>query len=141
VEFVYPADILFSCNGCGLCCGDTTKKTRHILLLQFEADKIAKETGLSASDFLTAINDKEPYCYEMKKTSLGKCNFLKDNRCSIYSLRPLICRFYPFQLKFDVDKEKHVFNFTRECPTINQGRPFTKKEFELLYELAQQMLP
>lgn len=141
MEFIYPDDIRFSCNRCGLCCGDTDKKTRHILLLRSEGEKIAKETGLPTSEFLTAIDDKQTFCYEMKKSKSGKCNFLKDNGCSIYSLRPLICRFYPFQLTFDPDKEKHVFNFTKECPSINQGKLFTKKEFEFLFELARQMLP
>jgi Fe-S-cluster containining protein len=141
VDFTYPTEISFSCNGCGLCCGDTPKKTRHILLLPCEKEKIAEETGMPANQFSNEIKDKQPYCFEIKKTNLGKCIFLKNNQCTIYSLRPLICRFYPFQLTYDLDKEKHVFDFTLECPAINQGKPFGKKEFEKLFELARKILP
>ncbi len=140
MDFTYPTEISFSCNGCGLCCGDTPKKTRHILLLRCEMQKIAKETGISANRFSNEIMDKQPYCFEMKKTNEGKCFFLKNNQCTIYSLRPLICRFYPFQLMYDLDKEKHVFDVTLECPAINQGKPFKEKEFEQLFELARKIL-
>ena len=140
MDFTYPTEIRFSCNGCGLCCGDTPKKTRHILLLSSEKEKIAEETGMPANKFSNEIKDKQPYCFEMKKTSLGKCIFLKNNQCTIYSLRPLICRFYPFQLTYDLDEEKHVFDVTLECPAINQGKPFSKKEFEQLFELARETL-
>jgi Fe-S-cluster containining protein len=83
------------------------------------------------------IKDKIPYGYEVKKTNEGKCVFLKENQCTIYSLRPLICMFYPFELKFDKDKELHVFHFTHECPEVGRGRDFNKKDFERLFELAK----
>ena len=73
----------------------------------------------------------------MKKPE-GECFFLKDNKCTIYELRPLICRFYPFELKFDQDKDTHVFNYTLECPMINQGQTVkSKKDFEALFALAR----
>ncbi len=76
----------------------------------------------------------------MKKTSEGKCVFLKENQCSIYPIRPLICMFYPFELKFDKDKEVHVFDFTLECPGINQGKVLCQKDFKKLFELAHEKL-
>ncbi len=79
--------------------------------------------------FTIQIVDKTPYCYEMKKNSEGKCLFLKDNQCSIYALRPLICRFYPFELKFDPEKDQHVFDFTLECPGISKGKNDGQKGF------------
>ena len=45
VDFTYPVNIKFECNRCGLCCGDTKQKTRHILLLEAEAKKIAAHTS------------------------------------------------------------------------------------------------
>jgi Fe-S-cluster containining protein len=76
----------------------------------------------------------------MKKSSEGKCFFLKENRCIIYEFRPLICIFYPFQLTFDNGKGFHVFEFTLECPGINQGKLFTENDFEMLFKLAQARL-
>jgi Fe-S-cluster containining protein len=76
----------------------------------------------------------------MKKDNEGKCFFLKDNQCCIYEFRPLICRFYPFELKFDPDKDQYAFNFTFECPGITKGRLVTKKDFKELFSLAKERL-
>jgi Fe-S-cluster containining protein len=140
VDFNCPNNVLFECSKCGLCCGDTTEKTRHILLLESEATTISTETCLSKQEFTGPITGKTPYLYEMKKSGEGKCFFLKDNQCTIYTLRPLICRFYPFELKFEPDKDLHVFNFTLECPGISKGRIMTRKDFEELFLLAQERL-
>jgi Fe-S-cluster containining protein len=140
VEFTYPVNIHFDCNRCGLCCGDTKQRARHILLLETEAKQISSQTSLSQAEFSMEIRDKFPYVYEMKKTSEGKCVFFKDSQCSIYPLRPLICMFYPFELKFVDDKGLHNFDFTSECPGINQGRVFDEKDFKKLFELAQERL-
>jgi Fe-S-cluster containining protein len=140
VDFTYPANVRFECNRCGLCCGDTKQKTRHILLLETEAKKIASQTSLPLPDFSNEIKDKLPYSYEMKKTSEGACILLKENQCRIYPLRPLICVFYPFELKFDKNKEKHIFDFTLECPGINQGKLISEEDFKKLFELAQEKL-
>jgi Fe-S-cluster containining protein len=140
VDFTNPVNISFDCNRCGLCCGDTKQKTRHILLLKAEAKEICYQTSLQITDFSGEIKDKLPYGFEMKKTSEGKCIFLKENQCSIYGLRPLICMFYPFELKFDKDKERHVFDFTLECPGINQGKVLCQKDFKKLFQLAQEKL-
>ena len=133
--------MVFECSRCGLCCGDTKQKTRNILLLESEAIAISTETSLPKQAFTKQIKDKKSYRYEMKKNSEGKCFFLKDNQCSIYTLRPLICRFYPFELKFDADKNQHVFNFTLECPGISRGRLMRRRDFEALFLLAQERLP
>jgi len=140
VDFTYPVNIKFDCNRCGLCCGDTKQKTRHILLLESEAKMIASHTSRRIFDFSGEIKDKLPYAYEMKKTSEGKCVFLKNNQCSIYPLRPLICMFYPFELKFVEKKGLHNFDFTLECPGINQGKAFHEKDFKKLFKLAQKNL-
>jgi Fe-S-cluster containining protein len=127
----------FRCKKCGICCGDTKEKTRHVLLLSSEAEQIAKVTMQSISKFAVKIEDRAPYSYEMKKRAEdGKCIFLENNRCTIYSLRPLICRFYPFELKMPQSR-KYMFFFTEECPGINKGRMLGENYFRKLFELAR----
>lgn len=138
--FIYPDNVLFECNRCALCCGDTKEKTRHVLLLKCETKTISSETFLPTSVFAIEISDNVPYSYELKKNNEGKCFFLRDNKCSIYAVRPLICRFYPFELKFSVEKDKHVFSFTLECPGISQGKKMGQKDFEALFDLANKRL-
>ena len=139
-DFTHPLKIGFECNRCGLCCGDTKQKTRHILLLKAEAKKIASKTGQPINNFSAEVEEKQPYIYEMKKSGEGKCVFLKDNQCTIYPIRPLICMFYPFELKFNEDEEMHEFSFTLECPGINQGQPMDKADFKKLFDAAQERL-
>jgi uncharacterized protein len=141
VNFTYPANIHFDCNQCGICCGDTEQKTRHILLLDAEAKIIESQTSLEKTDFSNQIANKNPFEHEMKKTNDGKCVFLKGNKCTIYLLRPLICRFYPFELRFDKDKQVHIFDFTFECPGIGRGKEFSEIDFEGLFDLAQERMP
>jgi len=140
VDFTYPNNVIFKCNKCGICCGDTEEKKRHILLLEQEANVISAITCLPKEDFTTKIADKDSYSYEMKKNRKGKCFFLKENQCRIYEFRPIICRFYPFELKFDPAKNQYAFNFTFECSGITKGRLITKKDFKELFSLAKKRL-
>ena len=136
MSFNYPPAVHFQCTKCGKCCGDTKQKTRHILLLKTEAEQIATATSQPTSQFTAKIKDKAPYSYEMKKTKDGKCVFLENNRCTIYSARPLICRFYPFELKI-AHSGKHTFLYTLECSGINKGPILSKNYFRKLLRLAR----
>jgi Fe-S-cluster containining protein len=136
MSFNYPTAVHFQCTKCGICCGDTKEKTRHILLLKTEAEQIATATSQPISQFTAKIKKKAPYSYEMKKTKDGKCIFLENNRCTIYAARPLICRFYPFELKI-AHGGKHTFLYTLECPGINKGPMLSKNYFRKLLRLAR----
>ncbi len=139
-EFAHPVNLRFECNRCGLCCSDTNQKTRRILLLKSEAEKIAAQTSQPITGFCGEVDGKFPYVYEMKKPSEGRCVFLKNNQCTIYPLRPLICMFYPFELKFNDDKESYAFEFTVECPGIGEGKLLDEADFQRLFDLAQERL-
>jgi Fe-S-cluster containining protein len=93
--------------------------------------------------FAVEIVDKAPYVYEMQKNPRdGKCLFLQGNECTIYAVRPLICRFYPFELS---TKEEGTYSFrvTDECPGVfSQGTKGVGKKldagfFRALLELAR----
>jgi Fe-S-cluster containining protein len=136
MNFDYPHAVRFKCTKCGICCGNTQEKTRHILLLSAEAEQIAEATHQPVSEFSIKIEDKAPYSYEMKKNAEnGKCVFLKNNHCVIYFLRPLICRFYLFELKITAN-QKHEFLYTDECPSIGKGKTLSESYFNNLFRLA-----
>ena len=135
MTFDYPTAIRFRCIKCGICCGETKQKNRHILLLKTEAEKIAKTIEWHISKFAVKIEHKKPYRYEMKKRENGKCIFLENDLCTIYLLRPLICRFYPFELNF-LNDQKYVFLYTDECPGINKGRILSEDYFKKMFQLA-----
>ncbi|MCL2291556.1 MAG: YkgJ family cysteine cluster protein [Nitrososphaerota archaeon] len=141
MSFIYPKNIQFECNKCAICCGNTKEKTRHILMLKNEAQEIQEQTKLYTHDFCYEIPNKQPYLYEMKIAN-NKCYFLKpDGYCNIYNYRPLICRFYPFELKFNEEQQTYIFTATKECPTLNQnGKHLTQTDFKQLFWLAEKKL-
>ena len=136
MSFRYPKQLRFQCTRCALCCGDVKTRARRILLLKSEVEQISQAIAKPAQEFADEIEDREPYVYEMKKTAEeGKCFFLSDSACAIYELRPLICRFYPFELTGSKDQE-HVFLCTKECPGIGEGKLLEKEYFENLFRQA-----
>ena len=118
MRFDYPSDLYFECIKCGLCCGDTPIKTRHVLLLESEAKRIAATTNQPIGSFTKEKPQKAPYAYEINKNPAnGKCVFLQNNLCTIYAQRPLICRFYPFELSTS-SNGTYKFKATNECPEV-----------------------
>ena len=102
-----------------------------------EAEEIAEATQQPIRVFAEETSGKAPYQYEMKKNAEnGACVFLKNNRCTIYALRPLICRFYPFELATNADGN-YQFLPTSECPSIGKGEPLSRVYFEKLFQLAK----
>lgn len=132
MSFEYPKRVRFRCARCALCCGDAEDKVRSILLLKIEADRISKKTLMNLDKFAEKIEGFEPYLYQMRKTEDGKCVFLKDDSCSIYQTRPLICRFYPFQLK-NLGNNRYAFSYTDECSGIGEGPQLKRDFFEILF--------
>jgi Fe-S-cluster containining protein len=130
--FEYPKNVSFVCNQCGRCCGDTEDRVRHIMLLKTDVASISNELLLKSHEFAEKISDFEPYIYEMKKTEDGKCFFLENNLCTIYEIRPLICRFYPFQLE-NLGNNRYSFSYTNKCTAIGKGPRQKKAFFEKLF--------
>lgn len=132
MDFEYPKNVRFICEKCALCCGDTKEKVRYILLLNVEAERIAKKTSKNIWEFAEKVESAQPYVYLMRKNYEGKCVFLKDGLCSIYRIRPLICKFYPFQLE-NAKNGKFKFTYTSECPNIGKGPKLRRGFFERLF--------
>jgi hypothetical protein len=130
--FEYPKNVRFTCERCALCCGDTEYKIRNILLMEPEAQHISDETSTPICEFAERLRGSEPYVYRVKKTQEGKCTFLRSNTCSIYRARPLVCRFYPFELKAE-STGNYVFSYTDECPRVGHGAELKREYFERLF--------
>jgi len=112
-----------------------------VLLLKSDAERIAAEAKREIVTFASEISEKTPYVYEMHKDPSGKCVFLQENGCTIYEARPLICRFYPFELSGD-KKGFFTFRVTDECPGVcpgatGVGKKLAASYFRALLELAR----
>lgn len=83
---------IFPCRRCGICC-----KQSNASFLTEELEYICKNLKLDPKEF------KEKYAITDKDNPHGikisyPCPFFeeKENKCSIYSMRPMSCRLYPF---------------------------------------------
>ena len=143
LRFEYPPEVSFECNKCGLCCSDTPLKTRHVLLLKSDAQRIAAHIKREIATFAFDITGRAPYVYEVYKVQDGKCVFLLNNGCAIYEVRPLICRFYPFELSTAEDGVCR-FSVTDECQGASRdgaagsGKKLDASYFAGLLELARE---
>jgi len=72
---MYPRHIRFRCERCDLCCRDTERRVRFILLLKTEAERISKEIMMNVYEFAEKIDGFEPYVYMMKKNEDGSYIF------------------------------------------------------------------
>lgn len=105
-----------------------------------DARTISKAILKPVETFAAEIKGHEPYVYEMRKTvEEGKCFFLEGRNCSVYGLRPLVCKFYPFELRA-MEDGKHRFFCTQECPGIGKGKKLERNHFEELFRRAYHQL-
>jgi Fe-S-cluster containining protein len=106
-----PRLLRFRCTGCGNCCKDpllpvTDADLRRIVLKTREeprrivawADR--HDLALSDDDYFVRLAAGKRVM--VLKHRAGACRFLdKDERCGIYAERPLGCRIFPFDPRFD----------------------------------------
>ena len=107
-----------ACEACGgHCC---TGESGYIWAKYAEIEKMADFVNLSVEDFATMYLRKVKHRYSLVEKQLAADNFAcvffdeSKKRCSIYPVRPLQCRTFPFweQFKNDEDEVK------KECPGI-----------------------
>jgi len=110
VKMTLESTFRFSCNK-GLecfksCCGKIT-----VFLTPYDVLRIKNRLGITSAEFLslyTRIVDlkrtKLPF-FLLNMTEDGKCPFIGEEGCSIYTDRPLVCRYYPIGLGVLKSKE------------------------------------
>ncbi len=128
--------IQFECQRCANCCKNTEKKVRRILLSEADAKRIRNKTKLQTKDFAYVLKGETPFKFKMKKIN-GKCIFLENNKCRIYSSRPLICRCFPFWIE-KINKT-FIFKATQDCSGIGKGEQLGKAHFSRLLKISTEI--
>ena len=78
------------CEMCGKCCHQP-----NITVMDGEVERIASHLKMTADDFIAEYLYRRDNLWLFRKE--GKCRFLDDeNKCSIWSERPEICRDFPY---------------------------------------------
>jgi len=107
-----------ACEACGgHCC---TGESGYIWAKRYEIENMATFVNLSIGEFATMYLRKVKHRYSLIEKQLAPDNFAcvffdeGKKRCSIYPVRPLQCRTFPFWQQFK-DNEEEV---RKECPGI-----------------------
>jgi len=127
----YGGGLRFSCNQCGSCC---TGPPGYVWVSREEIRRIAafldrKDEWLE-KDHLRRIGLK----YSLVEKSNGDCVFLMSlgnghRGCSIYPVRPLQCRTWPFWTQ-NLRTASAWAEAGEVCPGLNNGRQVTVEQIE-----------
>ncbi len=126
----YQEGLRFTCTECGNCC---TGAPGYVWLTQEEIRRIAefleREDGWLPPETLRRVGFK----YSLTEKSNGDCVFLQaedgKRRCSIYSVRPLQCRTWPFWTS-NLKTPRDWAEAADTCPGMNNGKTHTYVQIE-----------
>ncbi|MCK4660697.1 MAG: YkgJ family cysteine cluster protein [Phycisphaerae bacterium] len=117
----YQAGLAFECTQCGACC---TGPPGYVWVTRKNIKTIARFLG-RADDWLPESHlVRVRFRYSLTERPNGDCIFLKHDgdevKCSIYSVRPLQCRTWPFW-NSNLTSAAAWNHANRICPGINRG--------------------
>jgi len=69
----------------------------------------------------------------------GVCSLADDNKCSVYRVRPIQCKAWPFWTE-NLDEWVWHEEVASICPGINRGRLYSKAEVEKIADEVNDVL-
>lgn len=126
--------VLFTCKGCGDCCAG---EPGAVWLTEKEQKRIAEHLCLSDADFKGRYLKKFFGRTSLRECANYDCILLKRNpdMCSVYKVRPLQCRLFPFWPSVMRDKASWDYHASR-CPGMGSGKLYTADVIAKLLQSA-----
>ncbi len=139
--FYQENELRFHCTGCGRCCRGHPDE-HYIELMPGEADLISDYLRLDSEvfkrDYLVSLPDIGE---GIRINRQGQCSLLNEsNQCSVYQVRPLQCRTYPFWPELMQSSSAWHAEAGR-CEGINQGEIVVSGHIEQQLKLLRQAVP
>ena len=103
------------CTRCANCC-----KSMTVLLTEADVERIARRLDLSVEEFTLRYLEPDHEETSLLKMRQQPCPLLgDDNRCTVYEVRPAVCREYPHTDKEEFTSRTmlHASNAI-ECPAV-----------------------
>ncbi|MBN2119536.1 MAG: YkgJ family cysteine cluster protein [Candidatus Omnitrophica bacterium] len=102
------------------CTGETVDLP---VLTPKDIDKISKKTGLVPGEFSIPTAQGLSEIRSIK----GMCYFYKQGKCTIYSVRPIDCKLFPFDAHLDDAGKPILVLHLNACPVSIDAEPFIKR--------------
>ena len=121
----YKNGLKFECQRCGNCCrGEPGIVKVDINDINRISSYLKMKQELFATQYLRLVSGS----LSLREFKNGDC-FMYDNGCTIYPIRPLQCRTFPFwksnlKIESDWERQKHT------CPGMDKGRLYAWQEVE-----------
>ena len=137
IEPWYAEGLSFTCTQCGNCC---TGAPGYVWISEDEVQRLAEHLKLTPEQtiarFCRRIGDKLSLQERRSPQGLYDCVFLKEDQagrrtCTVYPVRPLQCRTWPFWEGNLASRESWALASQR-CPGIDQGKKFAREQIEAL---------
>jgi Fe-S-cluster containining protein len=128
----YRSGLRFACvPECGACC------TRHddyayVYLSSDDVRRLTRHLGLTRDDFLSRFTIVDDGDVVLKMVD-PECPFLVDWRCSVYRVRPVQCRTFPFWEE-NLQTRTSWRRLRDFCPGIGEGALHPAEQIDRLVE-------
>ena len=128
----YADGIRFQCQRCGCCCGG---EPGYVWVERPEIVRMSEHLGISVAEFRSRYLRRVGFRLSLIEKPNGDCILLRDGRCTVYSVRPLQCRTFPFWEDALNDPEWFQ-RALRGCPGVGKGKLYTLAEIERISTLG-----
>lgn len=127
----YREGLSFSCTQCGNCCSG---EPGYVWATKEEVRRISEFLGRTDGWLDKKHLRRVGLRYSLTERPDGDCIFLKRENgkamCSIYPVRPLQCRTWPFWNDLLASKSDWDEIASTKCPGMNTGRAYTYVQIE-----------
>ena len=123
----YADGVRFGCTEGGDCCHNHGDYDR-VYLTAAEERAAAKHLGLTLRELRRRFTTREDG-YRVARSRDGACAFLSGCRCTIYPVRPVPCRTWPFWPE-TMKRSVFVHEVKPFCAGVGRGRQHTREEIE-----------
>ena len=120
-SYFFDKGICFECTRCGACC---TGEPGIIYVDEHEITQISEFLEISRDVFESRCLYPFQDSYSIREADDGRCIFF-ENGCSIYPVRPVQCRTFPFWFQ-NMRSEKAWREVSFRCPGIGRGPRYSK---------------
>lgn len=132
----YKDGLRFECTQCGQCC---TGGPGYTWVTDEEIQIIAAHLQISTEDFIKKYLRKVGKRWSLlEHPKTYDCVFLKDNKCSIYQVRPRQCQTFPWWAQ-NLQSPEAWKRASEKCEGINPLAPTTS--FDAIQQVLEKGAP
>ncbi len=122
----YADGLRFACQRCGRCCGGAPG---YVWIDREEIQRMAAHLEMPAARVRDLYCRRVWWRISLKERDNGDCVLLGPDGCSVYPVRPVQCRTFPFWTHLLTSRSRWE-RAVRNCPGVGGGRLYSRPEID-----------